>query len=93
MSSLLIVGGGKMGGALLGGLLRRAGSMRRDVAVIEPAAARRAALEDGVPRPAHPLRHPRRASSPPMASGCPAPVLATKPDAAEGACRVLGVSG
>ena len=41
MSSLLIVGGGKMGGALLGGLLRSGWAGVADVTVVEPVAERR----------------------------------------------------
>ena len=46
MSSLLIVGGGKMGGALLGGLLTSGWIDPADVAVVEPVAERRAELEE-----------------------------------------------
>ena len=41
MSSLLVVGGGKMGGALLGGLLRSGFLGPGDVTVIEPLEERR----------------------------------------------------
>ena len=44
MSSLVIVGGGKMGGALLGGLVRSGWAAADDVTVVEPVAERRAEL-------------------------------------------------
>jgi pyrroline-5-carboxylate reductase len=92
VSSLLIVGGGKMGSALLGGLLRAGWAGVDDVVVIEPLDERRAELERDHPG----LR----------TAGAPAPglldesgerlrgaVLAVKPDVAEAACRALGASG
>ncbi|MGA2932816.1 MAG: pyrroline-5-carboxylate reductase [Acidimicrobiales bacterium] len=92
MSSLLIVGGGKMGGALLGGLLRSGWAGAGDLTVIEPVAERRDELT---------AEHPGlRAVAAPEAGllddageRIGGAVLAVKPDAAEGACRALGVTG
>ncbi len=92
MSSLLIVGGGKMGSALLGGLLRSGWIRTDDVVVVEPLADRREELA---------AEHPGlRVVSAPEAGllgeageRLPGAVLAVKPDQAEGACRALGVTG
>ena len=92
MSSLLIIGGGKMGGALLGGLLRSGWADVAEVAVVEPVGERRDELEAeypglrtfGAPAPGL-LGHD--------GEGIAGAVLAVKPDAAEGACRALGVTG
>ena len=91
MSSLLIVGGGKMGGALLGGLLRSGWAGIGDLTVIEPVAERRDELETEYPGL-------RTAAAPEPGLLAEAgerlgAVLAVKPDAAEGACRALGVTG
>ena len=94
MSSLLIVGGGKMGGALLGGLLRAGWAEAGDVVVIEPLDERReelAAEFPGVRTEAAPA--PGLLDSPAEGTRPPGAVLAVKPDAAEGACRALGVTG
>ncbi|HEY3843667.1 MAG TPA: pyrroline-5-carboxylate reductase [Acidimicrobiales bacterium] len=82
--SLLIVGGGKMGGALLGGLLASGWATAGEIAVVEPIAERRDELA---------LLFPGLAvhDAPPAESG--GAVLAVKPDAAEGACRVLSAVG
>jgi pyrroline-5-carboxylate reductase len=92
VSSLLIVGGGKMGGALLGGLLRAGSTRSADIAVVEPQAERRAELEA-----AHPGLRIVAAPEPGLLAGdaehLPGAVLAVKPDAAEGACRALGAVG
>ncbi len=92
MSSLLIVGGGKMGGALLGGLLRAGWAGVDDLAVIEPVAERRDELAA-----AHPglrtLAAPEAGSLQGAGDRLPGAVLAVKPDMAEGACRALGVTG
>ncbi len=92
MSSLLIVGGGKMGGALLGGLLRSGWAGAGDLTVIEPLAERRDELAAE-----HPRLRTVAAPEPGLLDDagerlCGA-VLAVKPDAAEGACRALGVTG
>ena len=92
MSSLLIVGGGKMGGALLGGLLRSGWAGAGDLTVIEPVAERRDELAAE-----HPRLRTVAAPEPGLLDDagerlCGA-VLAVKPDAAEGACRALGVTG
>jgi len=92
VSSLLIVGGGKMGGALLGGWLRSDWAGPADVVVIEPMDERRSELA---------ARHPglRTVAAPePGLLGhdgerLPGAVLAVKPEQAEGACRALGVTG
>ncbi len=92
MSSLLIVGGGKMGGALLGGLLRSGRVGAGDLTVIEPVAERRDELVAE-----HPGLRATAAPEPGLldaaAEGLCGAVLAVKPDAAEGACRALGVTG
>jgi pyrroline-5-carboxylate reductase len=92
MSSLLIVGGGKMGSALLGGLLASGWIDPAEVGVIEPLAERRAELEDefaGV----RTLSAPEPGLLGDGGERLPGAVLATKPDAAEGACRALGATG
>ncbi len=92
MSNLVIVGGGKMGGALLGGLLRSGWAELTDVAVVEPAAERREEL--AVAFPGLRLLHAPEAGMVRDDGGRIAgAVLAVKPDAAEGACRALGVAG
>jgi len=85
---LLVVGGGRMGSALLGGLVRQGFAEPSELAVAEPVPERRAALAleyEGL-----------------VAVGAPeaglvahdgGAVLAVKPDAAEAACRVLGLTG
>jgi pyrroline-5-carboxylate reductase len=92
VSSLLIVGGGKMGGALLGGLLRSGWAGVGDVSVIEPVAERRQELAAE-----HPGLRVLSAPEPGLLDDAgerlAGAVLAVKPDAAEGACRVLGVTG
>ena len=92
MSSLLIVGGGKMGGALLGGLLSSGWIKTADVAVIEPAAERRAELEEEFAG-LRTLSAPEAGLLSDGGERLPGAVLATKPDAAEGACRTLGACG
>ncbi|MFZ0250850.1 MAG: pyrroline-5-carboxylate reductase [Acidimicrobiales bacterium] len=92
MSSLLIVGGGKMGGALLGGLLRSGWAALADVAVVEPDAGRRdelAAEYQGLRL----LPAPETGVLEEAGERVVGAVLAVKPDAAEGACRALGVTG
>ena len=81
-----------MGGALLGGLLRSGWAGAGDLTVIEPVAERRDELT---------AEHPGlRAVAAPEAGllddageRIGGAVLAVKPDAAEGACRALGVTG
>ncbi len=90
--TLLIVGGGKMGSALLGGLLSSGWFDPEQVAVAETSPARRAelALEfPGVEVVDAPVAGLLKDSSDRLAGA----VLAVKPDAAEGACRVLGAVG
>ena len=90
--TLIISGGGKMGGALLSGLLRSAWADADEIAVIEPNADRRAELAD-----AYPELGVFNAPEEGMLSGSgdrmTGAVLAVKPEAAEGACRVLGAVG
>ena len=93
VSSLLIVGGGKMGGALLGGLLRSGWAEAADVTVVEPVAERRDELAGRVPRVAHPGRARGRRLLGDGGERVAGAVLAVKPDAAEGACRALGPPG
>ena len=93
MSNLLVVGAGKMGGALLHGLLRSGWAGVGDVTVVEPHAERRAELEDAFPglrTVSAPERGLLAEASGDRLTGA---VLAVKPDAAEGACRALGLSG
>jgi pyrroline-5-carboxylate reductase len=90
--SLLIVGGGKMGSALLGGLLRSGWAEVDDITVVEPLAERRGELVaefPGLPTLAAPEAGTLRDGGERVTGA----VLAVKPDAAEGACRALGVSG
>jgi pyrroline-5-carboxylate reductase len=98
MSTLLIVGGGKMGGALLGGLLRAGWADASDVTVIEPLDERReelAAEFPGVRTESAPTAGLLDESGEGEGDGGRrlGAVLAVKPDAAEGACRALGVTG
>jgi pyrroline-5-carboxylate reductase len=92
VSSLLIVGGGKMGGALLGGLLRSGWAGIDDVTVIEPVAERRDELAAE-----HPGLRAVAAPEPGLLGDAGerigGVVLAVEPDAAEAACRALGVTG
>jgi len=92
VSSLLIVGGGKMGGALLGGLLRSGWAGPSDVTVVEPVAERRDELAAE-----HPGLRIVAAPEPGLLDGAgervSGAVLAVKPDVAEAACRALGVTG
>ena len=92
VASLLIVGGGKMGGALLGGLLRSGWARAADITVVESVAERRDELAA-----AYPGLRVVAAPEPGLLSGAGerivGAVLAVKADAAEGACRALGVTG
>lgn len=89
---LLVAGGGKMGTAMVGGLLARGWGTAAEIAVVEPSAARRRALEDV---------HPGLVVLPSLAGGEAAPppagvqdaLLAVKPDVAEPACRQLAAAG
>lgn len=92
MSSLLIVGGGKMGGALLGGLLDRGAYAAGDVAVVEPLDDRRKELEASYPG-VRTVAAPEPGLLDEGGEAVRGAVLAVKPDQAEGACRALGVSG
>jgi pyrroline-5-carboxylate reductase len=105
--TLLIVGGGKMGSALLGGLLTSGWVTPEQVAVSETSAERREELEQEFPgvrvidAPEAPVSANDAAASDgrddpasaPDAAPAAGTVLAVKPDAAEGACRVLGAVG
>jgi pyrroline-5-carboxylate reductase len=92
VSSLLIVGGGKMGGALLGGLLRSEWAPVGDVTVIEPVAGRRDELAAEFPG-LRLVAAPEAGLLDDAGERLGGAVLAVKPDAAEGACRALGVTG
>ncbi len=92
MSSLLIVGGGKMGGALLGGLLRSGRAGTDDLTVIEPDAERRRELAAGYPG-LRTVAAPEPGLLDDAGERLVGAVLAVKPDAAEGVCRVLGRVG
>jgi pyrroline-5-carboxylate reductase len=92
VSSLLIVGGGKMGGALLGGLLRSGWAAATDVAVVEPVAERRDELAAEYPG-LRVLAAPEPGLLEESGESLPGVVLAVKPDAAEGACRSLAAAG
>jgi pyrroline-5-carboxylate reductase len=86
--TLLIVGGGKMGGALLGGLLASGRFSAEEIAVVEPMEARRDEL--AIEYPGIAVRNAPEAGVLADSGGA---LLAVKPDAAEGACRVLGAVG
>ena len=92
MANLLIVGGGKMGGAVLGGLLRSGWAELADIAVVEPAAERRDELNEEFPG-LRVLAAPEAGVLEDGGERIAGAVLAVKPDAAEGACRTLGVAG
>ncbi len=82
-----------MGSALLGGLLRAGWAGPEELAVVEPQPERRAELES-----AHPGLRTYAATEPGIldetgGDRLTGAVLAVKPDAAEGAARVLGTSG
>ena len=81
-----------MGGALLGGLLRSGWAGVDEVTVVEPVAERRDELAAE-----HPGLRVVAAPEPGLLDGAGerigGAVLAVKPDAAEGACRALGVTG
>jgi pyrroline-5-carboxylate reductase len=91
-ATLLVVGGGKMGGALIGGLLASGWAAPGALAVVEPEAGRRdelAAAYPGISVAGLPEADALRDAD----GHLPGAVLAVKPDAAEGACRVLGSIG
>jgi pyrroline-5-carboxylate reductase len=92
VSSLLIVGGGTMGGALLGGLLRSGWAGTGDLTVVEPVAERRDELESEYPG-LRTVTAPEPGLLDDAGERIAGAVLAVKPDAAEGACRALGVTG
>jgi pyrroline-5-carboxylate reductase len=92
VANLLIVGGGKMGGALLGGLLRSGWAELADVAVVEPVADRRDELAESFPG-LRILEAPEAGVLGEEGERIVGAVLAVKPDVAEGACRVLGLTG
>jgi pyrroline-5-carboxylate reductase len=92
VSTLVIVGGGRMGGALLGGLLRSGWAAVDEVTVVEPVAERRDEL-----LAEHPGLRTAAAPQPGLLDEAGermvGAVLAVKPDVAEGACRALGAAG
>ena len=93
MTSLLVVGGGRMGAALVGGLLRSGWADVGDLAVVEPDAGRRDEL-----RALHPGLAVVGAPEPGLLGGAAGErvagaVLAVKPDVAESACRSLAATG
>jgi pyrroline-5-carboxylate reductase len=90
--TLIISGGGKMGGALLSGLLRSAWADADEIAVIEPSAERRAELTDAYPELGV-FNAPEEGMLSSSGDRMTGAVLAVKPEAAEGACRVLGAVG
>jgi pyrroline-5-carboxylate reductase len=92
VANLLIVGGGKMGGALLGGLLRSEWAQLADLAVVEPVAERRDELAQEFPG-LQVLAAPEAGVLREEGERITGAVLAVKPEAAEGACRALGVTG
>ncbi len=92
VTTLLIVGGGKMGGALLGGLLRSGWAELADVAVVEPVADRRDELAESFPG-LRVLDAPEAGVLGEEGERLAGAVLAVKPDVAEGACRALGCRG
>ena len=81
-----------MGGALLGGLLRSGWAEVDDVTVVEPLAERRDELAVEFPG-VHTLAAPEAGTLRDPAERMTGAVLAVKPDAAEGACRALGLTG
>jgi pyrroline-5-carboxylate reductase len=90
--TLLIVGGGKMGSALLGGLLASGWVTPDQVVVAETSALRREELAAEFPG-VRVVDVPEAPDAPQSGGGLGGAVLAVKPDAAEGACRVLGAVG
>ena len=81
-----------MGGALLGGLLRSGWADVADVAVVEPVGERRDELEEEYPGlRTYPAPEPGLLGQ--GGERIAGAVLAVKPDAAEMACRALGVTG
>ena len=81
-----------MGGALLGGLLRSGWAQVADVTVVEPAPERRDELEAEFPG-LQTLAAPEAGVLSDGGERVAGAVLAVKPDAADGACRALGVTG
>ncbi len=81
-----------MGGALLGGLISSGWASTADIAVVEPDAERRRQLAEEFPG-LEVLDAPRAGLLEPAGDRLAGAVLAVKPDAAEGACRVLGAVG
>jgi len=88
MTKLVVVGGGRMGEALLAGLVASGWAGAEELAVVEPVAGRRAALAE-----AHPGLVTLDAAAPGVVDDGGGAVLAVKPEAAEGACRLLGAAG
>jgi pyrroline-5-carboxylate reductase len=86
-----------MGGALVGGLLRSGWVSAGEVTVVEPIDERRVELAAEFPgvrtEPAAVAGLLDEGSGGDEGSHLPGAVLAVKPDAAEGACRALGVIG
>ena len=81
-----------MGGALLGGLVRSGWVAPGEITVIEPLDERRGELEAQFPG-LQTLSAPESGLLEGDGDRVVGAVLATKPDAAEGACRALGVTG
>ncbi len=81
-----------MGGALLGGLLRSGWAGTGDLTVVEPVAERRDELESEYPG-LRTVTAPEPGLLDDAGERIAGAVLAGKPDAAEGACRALGVTG
>ncbi len=90
--NLVIVGGGKMGGALIGGLIASAWANADQIAVVETVAQRRDELALEYPG-VRVLDAPEQGLLSDTDGVLAGAVLAVKPDAAEGACRVLGAVG
>jgi pyrroline-5-carboxylate reductase len=81
-----------MGAALLGGLFSSGWTRPEDVAVVELVDERRAELAEQFPG-LELVAAPRPGLLEPAGDRLAGVVLAVKPDAAEGACRVLGTMG
>jgi pyrroline-5-carboxylate reductase len=97
---LLVVGGGRMGAAMIGGLVARGWGAAGEIAVVEPAADRRAALQadhpDLIVLPSLQGAAPGTSAAgaaPEAAVEAGDALLAVKPDVAELACRQLASVG
>jgi pyrroline-5-carboxylate reductase len=83
-AKLLVIGGGRMGGALVAGLLAAGWADAGGLAVVEPAAGRRAELER-----LHAGLTVEEHLAPGLVGDAGGAVLAVKPDIAEATCRLL----